>query len=376
MLANLPPRYRLPLLLLGLIALVSGVSGGLLRQGAMVSDSGHFAPAIIGHGALMVTAFFGTVISLERAVALAQGPWYLGPLCAGLGGVALLAGGSLPPEFSRNLAQTLAPALFIAAALIFCAGSWRVWQRQRAMFTLTLGLGALNWLLGNVAWLTGQSDAAVAFWTSFLLLTIAGERLELTRLRPPQPRAVKLFAAILVLIHIGSALVLVHDETRLFAAGLLAMACWLARFDIAWTTVRSQGLPRFVAVCLLAGYAQLAIGALMGLDGAFASGHPWRDAALHAIFLGFVFSMVMGHAPIIFPAVMRVRIPYHPVFYLPLLVLQVSVMARVAASVLGDTVLRQWASLGNAAALGLLIVTLLGRVIAGRVADHERKSVP
>ncbi|MBK6907534.1 MAG: hypothetical protein IPH08_10800 [Rhodocyclaceae bacterium] len=372
MLANLPPRYRLPLLLLGLIALVSGVSGGLLRQGAMVSDSGYLAPAINSHGVLMVTAFFGTVISLERAVALAQGPWYLGPLCAGLGGVALLGGEGLLPESALNLA----PALFIAAALIFCAGSWRVWQRQRAMFTLTLGLGALNWLLGNVAWLTGQGAAAVAFWISFLLLTIAGERLELTRLRPPQTRAVKLFAAILVLIHIGSALVLVQAETPLFALGLLAMACWLARFDIAWTTVRSQGLPRFVAVCLLAGYAQLAIGALMGLDGAFASGHPWRDAALHAIFLGFVFSMVMGHAPIIFPAVMRVRIPYHPVFYLPLLVLQVSVMARVAASVLGDTVLRQWASLGNAAALGLLIVTLLGRVIAGRVADHERKSVP
>lgn len=354
MLPNLPPRYRLPLLLLGLVALVSGVGGGLLRQGVAFSSSPHMAPAIIGHGALMVAAFFGTVISLERAVALAQWPWYLGPLCAGLGGVALLAGGGL------------APVLFVAAALIFCAGSGRVWQRHKALFTLTLALGALNWLLGNLAWLVGQASAAVVFWIAFLLLTIAGERLELTRLRPPQPQAVKLFAAILILIHLGSSLTLLSDDARLFALGVLALAGWLMRFDIAWTTVRTQGLPRFVAVCLLAGYVQLALGALLGLAGGFALEHPWRDAALHAIFLGFVISMVMGHAPIIFPAVMRVRIPYHPVFYLPLLVLHVSVIARVAAGVLGDGVLRQWASVGNALALVLLIVTLLSRVLAGR----------
>ena len=44
-----------------------------------------------------------------------------------------------------------------------------------------------------------------------------------------------------------------------------------------------------------------------------------RGAARAA--LGFVFSMVFGHAPIIFPAVLRVAVPYHPVFYVPLALL-------------------------------------------------------
>jgi hypothetical protein len=41
-----------------------------------------------GHGALMVAAFFSTVISLERAVALRRLWPYVGPLSAGLGGLA------------------------------------------------------------------------------------------------------------------------------------------------------------------------------------------------------------------------------------------------------------------------------------------------
>jgi len=34
------------------------------------------------------------------------------------------------------------------------------------------------------------------------------------------------------------------------------------------------------------------------------------DAVVHAIFLGFVISMVMAHAPVILPAVLRRPLPY------------------------------------------------------------------
>ena len=74
------------------------------------------------------------------------------------------------------------------------------------------------------------------------------------------------------------------------------------------------------------------------------------DAALHAIFVGFVFSMVLGHAPIIVPAVLRVRYPYHPVLYLALAVLHASLVVRVFVS----TPAGAW---GNAAAIALFIAT-------------------
>lgn len=123
---------------------------------------------------------------------------------------------------------------------------------------------------------------------------------------------------------------------------------------------------RFIAICLLSGYVWLALAGLFGLAGGFALGHPLRDSTLHTAGLGFVFSMVIGHAPIIFPAVARVKIPYHPVFYVPLLLLHVALLVRVAGGVAGSFALRSEGGLANAAAVLLFIATLLVSVLRGR----------
>ena len=47
--------------------------------------------------------------------------------------------------------------------------------------------------------------------------------------------------------------------------GFIALALWLARYDIARKTVRRPGITRFVAVNLLLGYGWLALGGLIGL---------------------------------------------------------------------------------------------------------------
>ena len=79
---------RLPLLALGLLSLLGGVLAGLAR---LAWDVPAMAQAAAGwHGVLMIAAFFGTVISLERAVALGIGWAYLAPAAAGLGGLMLL----------------------------------------------------------------------------------------------------------------------------------------------------------------------------------------------------------------------------------------------------------------------------------------------
>ena len=75
----MPPRWRLPLLVLGFVSLAAGVAGGLARLSAFEVP----ASAIALHGPLMVSAFFGTVISLERAAALGRLWPYAAPLCAG-----------------------------------------------------------------------------------------------------------------------------------------------------------------------------------------------------------------------------------------------------------------------------------------------------
>lgn len=362
--SELPPLARLPLLVVGMLCLLAGVLAGLARFDFDVPAMAQRQMG--GHAALMIAGFFGTVITLERAVALRRLWPYLAPLCAGLGGLALL----IQPgaDFSARL--------FCAAGVIFFAASSVVYRQMPALFTATLLFGAGCLLLGNVLWfLQFEIDQILPFWMGFLVLTIAGERLELTRFLPPRPLAQRLFMGLLCVVLLAMSLILLAVPAGfiLFAASFLALAGWLLRYDIARHTIKQSGLTRFVAVCLALGYGWLAIGSGLGIVGAFKLGHGWRDAALHAVFLGFVFSMVIGHAPIIFPAVMRVKIPYSPLFYLPLVALHLSLLLRLVGNLGEVWALRQLAALFNGLSLALFVLTLLFTVLR---ASFARKELP
>jgi hypothetical protein len=352
---DIPPAQRLPLLILGFASLIIGVGAGLLRLGWAVPLPASELAAF--HGPLMISGFFGTVISLERAVALAQRWAYLGPLAAGAGGVALILGG----------APALALSLLAMGSAVLLAGSVSVFLRQRALFTFTLAAGAASWLVGNLLWLAGFSIfEVVPWWAGFLVLTIAGERLELSRFLPPSPVAQRVFISVLAGLTFGMAF-----QPQVFGAALLVLALWLLRQDIARRTVKDNGLTRFIAVCLLSGYAWLALSGAIMLAAGLAPGSAAYDAALHALMLGFVFSMVFGHAPIIFPAVLRVAVPYHPLFYAPLALLHLSLVVRLAGDLAG---LADWRSLGgllNALALAAFILNTIAAVIRGKLKSRS-----
>lgn len=352
---DLPPLQRLPLLALGFIGLVVGVGAGLARLGWSVPAV--VASASSSHGPLMLCGFLGVVIALERAVAIGRYWAYLGPLLAGVGTASAVTG-----------AATTAAWCFLAGSLMMLAASIDIFRRQTALFTFTLTLGALCWFVGNALWIAGwPMHQIVVWWLAFLILTIAGERLELSRFLPPSPVANRVFAAILIAIGGGLLGAGLAWGTPVFGASILALSVWLLKQDIARRTVRTRGLTRFIAVCLLSGYVWLAVGGVIMLAaGAFVPGSTSYDAALHAVLLGFVFSMIFGHAPIIFPAVARVGIPYHATFYLPLALLHASLLVRLT----GDAVERyDWTRIGgmlNALALAAFIVSTLSAVVRGR----------
>jgi len=357
---NLAPPWRVPLLALGFASLLLGMWAGLARLGWPAPPSIEGLAAM--HGPLMVSGFFGTVISLERAVALAQRWAYAGPLAAGLGGVAAMLG------------STAGPALSVAGSVVLLVATALVYRRQRELFMLTLTLGAACWTIGSLFWWAGGSVyAVVPWWIAFFVLTIGGERLELSRFLPPSPRARRVFAGILVALlgGVAASTFAWTAGTLLLGAALLGLALWLVRQDIARRTVKASGLTRFIAVCLLSGYAWLAIAGVTilvsgGLDQAGAA----YDAALHAVLLGFVFSMVFGHAPIIIPAVLRTDVPYHPYFYAPLALLHVSLLARLV----GDAALlpewRAWGGALNGLALLAFVLGTITAVVRGRLAAN------
>ena len=110
----------------------------------------------------------------------------------------------------------------------------------------------------------------------------------------------------------------------------------------------------------------LAVAGVSMLVFGLAPGHASYDAALHALLLGFVFAMVFGHAPVIFPAVLRVAVPYHPRFYAPLLLLHASLLLRVTGDAAGQFDLTRWGALLSALALLAFIASTAAAVLGGR----------
>jgi hypothetical protein len=322
----MPPRWRIGFLAAAFVSLAAGVAGGIARLSPLEVP----ATAIALHGALMVSAFLGSVIGLERAAALERLWVYAAPLASSLGGAALLAG----------FVQPGLALLVLGAALLFAA-NLAVLKRHVSLESATLAAGAAAWLAGNTAQFLGLY--APTWWIAFFALTIGAERLELSRYLKRGRAARWSFAALVLALPVTAL------WEKAMGVALVALALWLFRFDLARVTVRQSGLPRYVAACLLAGYFWLAVGGALAASGAA------RDAALHAVFVGFVFSMVFGHAPIILPAVLRIALSYHPVLYAPLALLHASLALRVA----GVVVPGAW---GNAAAIALFIVTAATRV--------------
>lgn len=340
------PRARFPLMVLTLLALLAGLWAGLLRLGWRWPVLQPDLP--IAHGPLMVSGVLGTLIALERAVALNR-PWtYAVPLLTGLGGLTLVVGLS---GWTGPLLMTLGSLGLVAVFAVSV-------RRQPALFTGTMGLGALVWLAGNGLWLMGWPIyRVVLWWGGFLVLTIAGERLELTRLLrlPGHVRAAFLVAVSLFLVGLIVMIAAFDLGMRLAAAGMIALAVWLLRYDIARHTLRKTGLSRFIAVCMLSGYVWLGTSGLMAqIFGGVAAG-PHYDAVLHALFLGFVFSMIFGHAPIILPAVLKVPLAFDPTFYAPLVLLQLSLLLRVMGDLTGWVAGRQWGGLINVVVLLLFL---------------------
>jgi hypothetical protein len=346
---------RALLLALGAAALIAGLWSGLSRIGLALPGGSPFADI---HGALLICGFFGTLIALERAVAIDK-PWaYLAPALSACGAIALLL---------REL--SIAGGFFLAASTMLTVITISVVKRQPLFITAMMTVAAACWGIGTWTWLAGHAMAEVTgWWLAFLVLTIGAERLELSRVLAPSPLAQAAFAGCVALILAGAARGDLANETvPLLATGFLACALWLFVHDVAPRVVRRGGQMRFCAVAMLGGYFWL------GVAGALLLASPQQeiafgyDAAVHAITIGFVLSMVFGHALIVLPAVMKLRLCYSGALYAPLALLHASLALRVVSDIL------EWSE--PRAASGMLTIAALALFAATLATASARKSV-
>jgi hypothetical protein len=349
-----PIYFILPL---AIVSMFIGVYAGWLRLGWNFPILTAQATAL--HGALMVGSFLGTLIAVEH-VAVLKNKWvWLVPL-------SFIS--SLP--LLLHVSPTAGYFALVAGSTGYGWVSVYNYKKYRFTGDLLLLIGAIFQFLGHLALaLTYSYPMAFAGWMAFFVFTIVGERLNLTRFLPVKKHDRRELFGWLGLFVVS--LFLYHTDYRFAVSiSLAGIGQWLMRNDIARHNLNKTGSYRFLGITLLSGYSWLLF---TGLIASLNSNSPWLyDAVLHAFFVGFVLTMILAHAPIIFPSLLGLNVkPYHPILYGWVGLLQTSVLLRITGDLSQHFTLRQWGGLLNGLAFMGYLVT-----IAFLIGTHKTKSVP
>jgi len=352
-----PLRGRRVVLLLGGTGLVLGIYTGLARGGIE-----HRFIAADLHAVLMVLGFFGTVFALARAIEVEQRWAVLAP-------VASAAAVLILPVVRALGAALLVTAGSLVAATYLVGGTGR-----RRTTADTLGaIGALAWVTAAALWLLGAGPIRITpLLAVFLVLTLV--RMQVVRdqragrdlvvggtVRP---------AAILLALGAVAALSSRPGGLLLTGGGLVVLATGLAPTARRRLAEARPGPARFEATCVALATGWLAVSGLLWIAaGTGVSGAFLHDAVVHSLFLGAVFTHVMGLTPTLLRGLLDAPTVSTGTTYLPVALLQVSVLMRIGADLAGSASGREIALHLNVAALLLfLFLTGVGLGRARRIA--------
>lgn len=293
-------------------SLFLGTWVGLARLGWLPS------PGPVAHGPLLMLGFLGTLIAFERAVALRR--WWA----------------AVPPALSGGGAIVLCVVGWSAAQPLFALAALGLALVQAYLYRLVPGAAQGLQGLGALCQLVGTLLASPWWWANFLILTVAGERLELSGSRAPR--------------WLGAACAaLLTPPSPVWALGLVALAIGLPQRDVARRTWLLPGLPGYCGRAILTAYVWLGAAGVLVLA---ARGPLVYDAVIHSLLLGFVITMVMAHAPLLVKPVLGVAgWEFRPWLYGPLLFHQCALVGRVGSDLAGWPAGRACAGLANALAL-------------------------
>lgn len=335
------------------VGLLAGLDAGLLLLGVAAPVDSTRLPDV--HGVLMVLGFLGTLVALERAVALRARWGYAAPGLLGAGALALVS----------PLPITVGQVLLVDGTIGLLAVLSALWLRRRDDAVLVEVLGAALAVMAALLWIRVETAAIVPLLGGFVVLTIAAERVELARIHLPD-NATTVLIGVAAAYAVAASIALLSPDvgSRLTGLVLVALVAWLAPRDVARRMVRTSGLPRFSAAAMLGGYVWLGVSGISWLVIGAPRSTGAYDLVVHTLFLGFAMSMVIAHAPVILPAVIRRPLPYRPLLWAPLVVLHAGLLVRVSGDLTGATVAWQAGGVVTVVALLLLPLTAAFGVLA------------
>ncbi|MBT9585104.1 hypothetical protein IV102_17305 [bacterium] len=321
-----------------MVVMLSGLLGGLSRViGLPVADF-----LRINHGPILCAVVFPGLIGLERAVAIGRGWAWVPTLSAFLSLLGMfVVGRAAFPILGMTAAGLLLQQMFL-------------WKRRPGLDGQIAAVAPICLWLADWRWGGGDPAPLCALgWSSFLIMVIAAERLELSFLY----RSASYVMPGATLLTLGGVAL---QQPRLVGLGWLALALWLSAHDLARRNAGRSGLVAYTARSVLLGYAWLATSGLQllvyGLPCLSGSGF---DRVLHGVFVGFALSMVMAHGPILFPALLKCSMVFSNGFYLPLVLLHSSLLMRCFGP------WAKWGASGNMLAVFVFGLTMVAHSRSG-----------
>ncbi len=327
-------------MLIGIISFIFAVVIGVWRialtRGFVLPPIPDFLPP---HGNLMVGAFLGTLIIFERMFALPV-KWLIWvPYTWGISAILIHLG--YPPFKILNIVSLLGWGVhrFI---------SYRTFKHLWNPLVEFLSYGVLSVALFSEGGLAGSVESALAGF-SFVIAVIGVERIELT-LGFKKISAKIVYASLIIYLGISIINLFFYIIPLQIVGAILFLVCLgliyndsavIASFKSLLSKTAQTSLHKFSRETLTVAYLWLIFSSVSLI--LWNQIQPMsKDIVFHSIGLGFIFTMILSHAPIVLGstlAKMPKRAPSKVLFYL----FQSVTIARIIFDLLVDKFVELWA---------------------------------
>ncbi len=319
--------YRIPwpyrgMILLGGFYFIAGILAGIWRiavtRGVGIPSVPLWIPP---HGHLMLGGFLAALIQFERMIGLRINRLVWVPYVYSSTAVLLHTG------------NRLVLVLHLVALVGWFIHRWMAYQafhHAGKPLVESVAYATLSSALMCQGGPAANPQAALAAF-SFPVAAIAVERLEIS-LQFKKKGAIAVLWAIVCWCVLWNAAVWLRQPALSWmgVTGLLLVIA-VAKYDstlFVSDSVGMQTMHQFHRVALRIAYAWLISGCVFLALWNLVPGAIVKDVVFHLFGLGFIFSMILGHAPIILPAALGKLQPKRPVWW-PFLIFQFATLLRV-----------------------------------------------
>lgn len=320
-------------MVLGALCFLIAISIGIWR---VAVTRGFLLPTIPEswppHGEIMLGGFLASLIIFERMIALPIDSLIWVPYVYASSALMLHTGN----PFARGIHLAA-----LAGWLLHRWIAYRKFHRWEKPLVESVAFITLSSALMYPGGLLARPEVALQ-GLAFPIAVIAAERLEMSFL-------IKKLGSRLVLSALIGWCLLWNLSTwrgipNLPVMGVITLLLFasIAFYDTALRVSQKQtdGLHKFLKTALMLSYGWLSLGAIAMTASSKISSAIFKDVQFHLIGLGFIFTMILGHAPLILSSALS-KLPPKKAPMIPFLVFQTATLFRI----LGDFALLKSASL-------------------------------